>query len=92
MESNLTIYLTLALALAAMALLLALHELRMMIRDRRRLLQENQQLHLANNRLNWGNSMLLIERKCVAMEYGIKMLPWRAPANEVARRNSHASR
>jgi cell division protein FtsL len=89
MECSLTIYLTVALALAAMALLLALHEMRMGARERRRLLQENMALHQTNNRLSWDNSMLLIERKCVAMEYGIKMLPWRASA-EVARRTSHA--
>lgn len=85
------IYLCVALVITALALLLCLHELRMATRDRRRLLMENMQLHSTNNRLSWDNSMLMIERKCVAMEYGIKLLPWRAP-KEVARRPSHANR
>lgn len=85
------IYLCVALVITALALLLCLHELRMATRDRRRLLMENMQLHSTNNRLSWDNSMLLIERKCLATEYGIKLLPWRTP-KEVARRTSHASR
>lgn len=85
------IYLSVALVITAAALLLCLHELRMAARERRRLMTENMQLHSTNNRLSWNNSMLLIERKCMATEYGIKLLPWRPP-REVARRPSHASR
>lgn len=85
MES-LFLFLTIALALAVLALL---HELRMMTRARTRLMLENQQLYSSNNRLSWDNSMLEMERKCMAAEYGIKILPWRAPA-EVARRIDHA--
>lgn len=87
---TLMIYLTLAVIVAVIVTALVVHELRMMRRERMRLLAENLALHQTNNRLSWDNSMLLIERKCLAMEYGIKMLPWRAPASEVARRNSHA--
>lgn len=81
--------LTIALVMTGLALVIAIHELRMAARERKRLLQENFQLHHANNRLSWDNSMLMIERKCVAMEYGITLLPWRAP-NEVARRTRNA--
>lgn len=83
------IYLCVALVITALALLLCLHELRMATRDRRRLLMANMQLHSTNNRLSWDNSMLMIERKCLAPEYGIKLLPWRAP-KEVERRSRHA--
>lgn len=85
------LYIRVALVITALALLLCLHELRMATRARRRLMTENMQLHSTNNRLSWDNSMLLIERKCLATEYGIKLLPWRAP-KEVARRTGHASR
>lgn len=87
---NLTIYLTLAVVVAMIVIALIVHELRMMRRERARLLAENMHLHQSNNRLSWDNSMLLIERKCLAMEHDIKLLPWRAPANEVARRKIHA--
>lgn len=46
---------------------------------------ENIQLHAQNNRLNWDNEMLHAEIKCIAVEYDIKLLPFRSPC----RRNRH---
>jgi len=83
------VYLSIALIVAALALVLVVDEMRCTRREKLRLQLENIQLHKTNNSLSWDNSMLLMERKCVSMEYGIKMLPWRAPA-EVARRTNHA--
>lgn len=69
------VYLSIALIVAALALVLVIDEMRCTRREKLRLQLENIQLHKTNNRLSWDNSMLMMERKCLSMEHGIKLLP-----------------
>lgn len=60
----------------AVAIILAVHH---ETTKRYRLAQaELLQLHQQNNRLSWDNEMLHAEIKCIAIEYNIKSLPFRA--------------